>query len=207
MTRDEQFAEKIIDRLLAEKKAALDANNWKKHTFRKIMRDAIVAEIHIKREESKITYAEKCEIIYQLYPRKVAPEDGKRAIEKAIKLKGFEHIRNRTMAYGEAVRKWSRDFRFRGTSGSDLVPHPATWFNRGSYDDDPREWEGDRRYAPTKPQNAPEGPPADWVDRFMRKYSSSDWEALKGAVRRNSDGKVFHWQDLPADLRTELLER
>lgn len=206
MTKNEQLAEKIIDRLIQDKKDAVSADNWKKNTFRKIMRDGIVDEIKQFNKMPTVTFSEEVEIIYQLYPRKVAPQAAKKAIRNSLKISSFQHLRNRTMAYADAVAKWPKHVRY-NSKGSEMVPHPATWFNRGSYDDDPREWEGDRRYAPTKPQNAPEGPPADWVDRFMRKYSSSDWEALKGAVRRNSDGKVFHWQDLPADLRTELLER
>jgi hypothetical protein len=40
----------------------------------------------------------------------------------------------RTRAYATATESWPE-------SEKQFIPHPATWFNRGSYDDDPATWE------------------------------------------------------------------
>ena len=80
------------------------------------------------------------ESIYNAYPRKVGKKDALKAIAKAIKQldddgrDGQVFLLDRVMAYAKA------------TSGGDkqFIPHPATWFNRGSYDDDPSEWDKER---------------------------------------------------------------
>jgi uncharacterized protein YdaU (DUF1376 family) len=80
------------------------------------------------------------EAIYQAYPRKVGKQAALKAIDKAVeqvaKANGWpirdaqEFLFERTQAYA------------RSPAGNDgeYTPHPATWFNRGSYDDDPAEW-------------------------------------------------------------------
>jgi hypothetical protein len=72
--------------------------------------------------------------IYSAYPRKVAPSDALKAIAKAIaKGKTPAHLLERTNAYAAATALWAKDeLRF--------IPHPATWFNGGRYDDDPKTW-------------------------------------------------------------------
>lgn len=73
--------------------------------------------------------------VYEAYPRKQARKDAIKAIEKAAKevSGGMERLLERTTAYAACVALWpAEDHRF--------IPHPATWFNRGGYDDDPREW-------------------------------------------------------------------
>ena len=35
--------------------------------------------------------------------------------------------------YADATTRWP-------VADRQFIPHPATWFNRGSYDDDPKEW-------------------------------------------------------------------
>ena len=73
------------------------------------------------------------ETIYRTYPRHVAPQAAFKAIAAALKSKPFEHLLARTEAYAQAVKLWPpTDMHF--------IPHPATWFNRGSYDDDPTTW-------------------------------------------------------------------
>jgi hypothetical protein len=44
------------------------------------------------------------------------------------------YLLERTQAYAAAVAKWP-------AADKQFIPHPATWFNRGSYDDDPKEWQ------------------------------------------------------------------
>lgn len=73
------------------------------------------------------------EKIYAFYPRKVGKKDALKAINRALKTIPFAALISRTEAYTEAVAKWP-------TEKHDFVPHPSTWFNRGSYDDDPETW-------------------------------------------------------------------
>jgi hypothetical protein len=74
------------------------------------------------------------EAIYDAYPLKKARIDAIKAITSAMKRTTAARLLERTQAYAAAVALWSEaDKRF--------IPHPATWFNRGSYDDDPKTWE------------------------------------------------------------------
>lgn len=78
--------------------------------------------------------------IYEAYPRKQAKQEALKAIDKALKrcprpeFNMAEHLLVRTQEYAAAVALWSEADR-------QFVPHPATWYNRGSYDDDPKTWE------------------------------------------------------------------
>ncbi len=98
------------------------------------------------------------ETVYNAYPRKVGKQAAIKAITKAAKQKtggflpvavtrhgpavaphekapiGLLYLLNRTEAYAKATASWPEADR-------QYIPHPATWFNRGSYDDDPKEWE------------------------------------------------------------------
>jgi hypothetical protein len=99
------------------------------------------------------------ETIYQAYPRKI----GKAAALKAIThaLKKTPHPANHpavilraTKDYAAAVTQWSPAQRYT-REGTDTVPHPATWFNRGSYLDDPREWQAKAARTASATSNAP----------------------------------------------------
>lgn len=68
--------------------------------------------------------------IYAAYPRHVAPDAAKKAIAKALKVLPFEELLKRTKQYATSPA---------GQNGQ-FTPHPATWFNRGGYNDDPSEW-------------------------------------------------------------------
>ncbi len=72
--------------------------------------------------------------VYAEYPRKVAKQDAIAAITKALKTRSYEFLIERTKAYAAAVKLWP-------AGEEQFVPHPATWYNRGSYDDDPATWE------------------------------------------------------------------
>lgn len=85
------------------------------------------------------------EAIYQAYPRKVGKTAAIKAITAALRqvnkcgpLDGHatagDYLLERAQSYAEAVATWpARD--------REYIPMPATWFNRGSYLDDPREWQ------------------------------------------------------------------
>ena len=73
------------------------------------------------------------EDIYKAYPRKAAPTAAIKAIKKVIETYPALSLLTHTKAFAEAVKTWpAKDRTF--------IPHPATWFNRGSYLDDPQEW-------------------------------------------------------------------
>jgi hypothetical protein len=82
--------------------------------------------------------------IYQAYPRHVGKRDALRAIEKAIgRLRKGEFGRKLNDAQIYAGLK-ERTLYFASTPAGQkgvFTPHPATWFNRSSYLDDPEEWE------------------------------------------------------------------
>lgn len=73
------------------------------------------------------------ERIYAAYPRKVGRKTALRAITTALKAVQADNLLALTKAYAEAVAKWPPAER-------QYIPYPATWFNRGSYGDDPKEW-------------------------------------------------------------------
>ncbi len=86
------------------------------------------------------------EMIYATYPRKVAPKLAVKSILKAaidVNANGnpaatsgaLPFLLEKTKAYAEAVKRWPKEDQDR------YCPHPSTWFNRGSYLDDPKEWE------------------------------------------------------------------
>ena len=74
------------------------------------------------------------EDVYAAYPRKVGKQAALKAIRKAGKAVGVERLLKAVKAYAEATSRWPTEER-------QYIPHPATWFTRGSYDDDPKEWE------------------------------------------------------------------
>lgn len=88
--------------------------------------------------------------IYKAYPRKVGKAAAIKAINKALHfISGgvaevpdridphktpADWLLDRVETYATAVAKWPKEER-------KFVPHPATWFNQGRYDDDPAEWQ------------------------------------------------------------------
>ena len=84
-------------------------------------------------------YAEQ---IYSTYPRKVGKPFALRAISKAIKKFGYEHVASKAQEYVLARR--GQDPRF--------TPHPATWFNQERFNDDPKTWVNgsNQRYSYTE---------------------------------------------------------
>lgn len=71
--------------------------------------------------------------IYAAYPRKVGKADALKAIAKALKTKPAAELLAAVNAYAVAMADWPEGER-------QFIPHPATWFNGGRYDDDPATW-------------------------------------------------------------------
>lgn len=87
--------------------------------------------------------------IYEAYPIHVGKQAALRAISKAISK--FAHdsrdpniLLDRVITYALAVAAWPAEYRY-AKSGRDTVPHPATWFNEGRYDDDAAQWSAPRK--------------------------------------------------------------
>jgi len=194
-----EIADQIIKRIYRERLAQPEQkwhSNW-----RKIWRSAIIDELARCQKEAH-DGTERAKAIFQLYPRKIAHLRAYQAIEKAIKTHGYQHIEERTEAYAKAVATWSMDWRFSGSGGRDIVPHPASWFNAGSYDDDPKEWIGDRKYnVVTTPKKKLLAPPS-WQTTFLIRYD--DWEGDGNGVKRIADGKYFGWDELPQYIKEDM---
>ena len=84
------------------------------------------------RHEPRITQ-QQVDAIYAAYPRKVGKQAAVQAIRKAMEAVGYEALLEATSAYCATVAGWSMEDR-------KFIPHPATWFRAGRYDDDRREW-------------------------------------------------------------------
>lgn len=68
--------------------------------------------------------------IYNAYPKHVAKEAALKAISRSLKSVSFDSLL-------QAVKEFAQ-----ATAGSDkdLIPHPATWFNGGCWQDDRSTW-------------------------------------------------------------------
>lgn len=71
--------------------------------------------------------------LYGVYPKHVGKPKALQAIEKALALKPYDALLEATKAFAAAVSRWS-------PADQQYVPHPATWFNQGRYDDDRATW-------------------------------------------------------------------
>lgn len=108
--------------------------------------DASLAEsAHTEAQEEEDEVSQPIEeTIYEIYPRKVGKKDALKAIKNALATKTPAELQTAVKAYAEAVALWPE-------SDRQFIPHPATWFNRGSYDDDPQTW---KRHATHRTPNS-----------------------------------------------------
>lgn len=103
--------------------------------------DAPLLELNGEKKESNSSL----ETIYEAYPKKVGKIKALQAIKKALKDCPAPKLLAAVQAYAKA----------RDGQDPKFTPHPATWFNRGSYDDDPATWqprESISAYTKPKPQ-------------------------------------------------------
>lgn len=157
MTREEAFT------LWSDKHDLADGLPWEVHPD--VLRTAFNAGWDAKIEAAKqtdmfpVATAEGQDVggvtaadIYDAYPRKVGKAGALKAIEKAMRVSDRTpaNLLQQTKAYAAAVKTWPPTARYT-VAGVDTVPHPATWFNRGSYDDPPEEWQrGASKHAPSQ---------------------------------------------------------
>lgn len=89
------------------------------------------------------TESDQIAAIYEAYPRKVGRLAAIKAIQKAVsflsKSENITPLEARRKLYRATILYW------RSPQGQNsdrtMIPHPATWYNRGSYLDDPKEWQ------------------------------------------------------------------
>jgi len=98
--------------------------------------------------------------IYANYPRKVAKREALKAIKRALATETAESLLEAVKAYSEAVATWPEDER-------QFIPHPATWFNRGSYADDRTTWMRKGSQPHAKPAPKPIPAPENWQVRWL----------------------------------------
>lgn len=86
--------------------------------------------------------------IYDSYPRHIGRLSAFKAISKAIqRLKDGEYEGVRLSEEQAICGLKNRAIMFSQSSAGNrknFTPHPATWFNRSSYLDNPKEWEDDQ---------------------------------------------------------------
>lgn len=88
--------------------------------------------------------------IYEAYPRHEGRGAALKAIEKAIKKVGDNALYTAVVAYAAAVKTWPPTARFT-VSGSDTVPHAATWMNQERWTDDRQSWQrGAVKHTPSQ---------------------------------------------------------
>lgn len=87
-------------------------------------------------ETSQKFYEHRARLIYEAYPRRVAPVAARKAIVRVLKKKTIGH--EELLA---AVKRYAKDIEQELASGvlgsMYFVPHPTTWFNQGRWDDEP----------------------------------------------------------------------
>lgn len=86
------------------------------------------ADVDKKSKKPSAATRRACENIYDAYPKKVAKQEALKAIEKACTQIPPDELLRRVKAFADQMRIEGKDPQY--------IPYPATWFNRGSYDDD-----------------------------------------------------------------------
>ncbi len=110
-----------------------------------------------RRKRQGLVVSPGCHRLYALYPRHIGKEAALKAIGKALEKEPEEKLVAAVNRFKFATDRWPKDER-------QFIPHPATWFNEGRYEDDPAEW--DRGHAaPRTPAPKPEPieEPSGWL--------------------------------------------
>jgi hypothetical protein len=94
--------------------------------------------------EGELELQKRADVVYQVYPRKVARPEALKSIARAIKHHGFDKVYERTALFKSICRENDQDPAF--------IAHPATWYNQQRYLDDPATWVRKPRQSNGKPQ-------------------------------------------------------
>lgn len=91
------------------------------------------AHAEAEAEAENVDISIKAEEVYECYPRKVGKQAAIREIERAFKKVSPDALISAVKEYAIAVEKWP-------DSDRGFIPHPATWFHQGRWDDDRVNW-------------------------------------------------------------------
>jgi hypothetical protein len=108
---------------------------------------------------------------YPLYPRKKAPKDARRALDK-LRVSGeiaFPDLIAATQRFAAEVAAWPPERR-------QFIPYPATWLNAGSYAEEPET----ATTSGTSIRDPSTFSEADWSGRVRQFRSSGEWSGLWG---------------------------
>jgi len=75
---------------------------------------------------------EQVAAIYDAYPRKASPDEAHKEIAKALGFVQFDELLRLVKLYAAARRQPGQVFKY--------TPHPARWFKRGRWKEDPADW-------------------------------------------------------------------
>lgn len=203
LKKDEELASQIVNRIIREKKSQ-PLQKWGP-SWRNVWIEAIADELKRFRNDQKKSDPQT-ETIFNAYPRRIAKAPALVAIKKAVREVGYSELLAKTEEYAKAVGGWSREYRNSGTAGRDIVPHPATWFNRASYHDDPSEWVGDAGYGRSRSSGTGKVAPSGWVSVFLGVYGREEYSLYPGGgIRRLRDGAVLTWSDLTEAQKEKII--
>lgn len=138
------------------------------HAAKKVRKVKIIPTHEIKR-------------LYENYPRHSAPQNAYRAISKALQKIPFETLLERVIRYKSYVMCWTV------ADQKQFIPHPASWFNGGCYDDDCSTWERPNMRRPEAPAPAEVPEPAGWLPYMRSEFP--EWVELR-------DGRLPTWRNL-----------
>lgn len=123
-----------------------------------------------------MTPSEMDSLIYLQYPRKIARIAALKAIGKAAaflaKDQAISEIDARRWLY-KATKAYAHSPAGNNPDKT-MIPHPATWFNRGSYMDDPQEWQHVKSQERQKP-NANDEALARFLERKANSHSTHEY--------------------------------
>jgi hypothetical protein len=152
-------------------------------------------EVSLKKRKGGAAAMRLAEEVYALYPRKIGKDAALRAISKRLDA-GFdpERLMQATRLFAAAVDRWPSEDR-------QFVPHPATWFNQGRFEDDPAEWRRDPSAGQKKNGGVAAAAPVrqvvepDW-----------DWRVVWRQLWPQSEppGELVRFGHLEASVRFEL---
>ena len=121
------------------------------------------------------------ENIYSEYPRKVGKAEALKAIKKALKTHTAGFLLERTKAFAVAIQWQENQF----------IPYPATWFNVGHYDDDPKEWAAPRGSVPSGTSPEVDGEQLS-IDRHKEKINGLRPQWSRPVHWNHAEDRLLH---------------
>lgn len=120
--------------------------------------------------------------IYDAYPRKVGKDAAIKAIVKAIGKIGFDRLLASVHEYRSFTDRWLDDRK-------QFIPHPATWMNKGCYDDDRSEWRRNCKPGSSREQvkAMPPTPTDHWLTATARSENEESAQYGRGMNLANDD--------------------